>query len=62
MPSLIATGKKIGVKINTAGAGSITQPTNNMMIIMPNRMIVGLSEKFRREAAIMLGNLAKANT
>ncbi len=45
MSSPIATGKNIGVKINTAGVMSIKVPTNNKSRFIIARITKGLSDK-----------------
>ncbi len=43
MPKLTATGRKIGVKISTAGVMSMKMPTINKTRLISNRMMMGLS-------------------
>ena len=41
----VTIGRKIGVKIKTAGVMSINTPTNNSIIFITKRIIYGLSLK-----------------
>jgi len=43
IPSLVTMGKKMGVKISTAGVMSIKIPTNNNKTLMINKMTILLS-------------------
>ena len=49
-PNLIATGRKIGVNINTAGVMSIKVPTTNRIELMISRITIGFAETEIRDA------------
>ncbi|MNC73378.1 hypothetical protein D3C75_1245630 [compost metagenome] len=46
MPSSVTMGRKIGVKISTAGVMSMKTPTMSRITLMMSRMTRGLSETF----------------
>ena len=45
MPKAVTTGKKIGVKIKTAGVMSMKVPTIRSSTLMRSRIMIGLSDK-----------------
>ena len=49
-PRLSATGSNMGVKIKTAGVISINTPTSNKIRLIINKIMMGLSVRFRSEA------------
>ncbi len=55
IPSDVQIGRKIGVKINTAGVGSIKVPTNNNTKLMISKIKNGLSVSDNKESAIIPG-------
>ena len=54
IPSSAATGKNIGVKINTAGVISINAPTKIKIILINNKIIIGLSLSVKKKSLIAL--------
>jgi hypothetical protein len=54
-PNFIATGRKIGVKINTAGVISIKVPTTNKIKLMISRITMGFAETEIRDALTFCG-------
>ena len=55
MPQVCTMGRKIGVKIRTAGVGSIKQPTTRSTIFMINKMMYLLLVNESKDAAIVPG-------
>lgn len=62
IPKSIQMGKRMGVKINTAGVGSIKVPINNKTKLMINSINIGLSVSESKPSAIMPGICVKAIT
>ena len=60
MPSCVAIGMNIGVKINTAGVKSINIPTMSKMMFIKIKIMIGLSEIDSIHSLIMLGNPVNA--
>src|SRR5690554_7404703 len=59
-PSCVVTmGRKMGVKINTAGVISIKMPTNNSMRLIISRMTKGLDETERSPSLTVCGIFSK---
>src|SRR5690625_5211165 len=61
MPSSVTTGKKMGVKIKTAGVISIKIPTSSKITLIVSRMSTGLSLKVLSESLIAWGHFASDN-
>ena len=57
MPQVCTMGRKMGVKISTAGVGSMKQPTTSRITFMISRMMTGLSVKPRMALATRAGIL-----
>ncbi|MNL55560.1 hypothetical protein D3C87_1789830 [compost metagenome] len=62
MPNWVQMGRNMGVKISTAGVGSIKVPTSNSTRFMIRRMSRKLSVKESRPEAIRAGILVNAST
>src|SRR5699024_1975871 len=54
-PSSVTMGKKIGVKMSTAGVMSINMPTINKIKLMISRITMGLSLKAIKEVLTVCG-------
>ncbi len=55
IPNSITTGRKMGVKINTAGVMSMKVPTNSRTTLMIRRMIILLSVRPTRNELMLCG-------
>ena len=61
-PQLKAIGKKIGVKINTAGVVSKKVPTNKRIRLMMSMITIGLSDTPLRSSPTAVGIFTKEIT
>src|SRR5699024_8319758 len=62
IPASIAIGRKIGVKISTAGVASMNVPTISSTMAIISRMTAGLSEMPSIASEMMRGTWAKDMT
>lgn len=62
MPMLVTIGRKMGVKINTAGVMSIKVPTSSKIKFIISKMTIGLLKFPSRFSEISSGTLLKANS
>ena len=62
MPTLVTTGRKIGVKIIRAGAMSMKVPTKRRIRLMMSRITIRLSDRFRIRELMACGSPVKEST